>query len=58
MMVNIKNDNNVFCVRVGAIIYNKEKTHVLLQQPENKNFLLIPGGRLEIGENIDETIVR
>lgn len=58
MMVNIKNDNNTFCVRVGAIIYNKEKTHVLLQQPENKNFLLIPGGRLEIGENIDETIVR
>ena len=58
MMVNIKNDNNTFCVRVGAIIYNKEKTHVLLQQPESKKFLLIPGGRLEIGENIDETVAR
>ena len=49
----------MFFVLESELLYViKKKTHVLLQQPENKNFFLIPGGRLEIGENIDETIVR
>ena len=58
MMAKIKFDDACFSVRVGAIMYNKDKTHILMQQPDGKDFWLSPGGRLEIGEEINVDIAR
>lgn len=52
MDLKFKLDNNSFHARVSAIIYNKDKTKVLLFKVEDgRNFYLLPGGRIEFNED-------
>lgn len=43
-------DNNRFNARVSAIIYNEDKTKVLLFKMKDRNFFMLPGGRIEMNE--------
>ena len=58
MVITIKDDKNRFNFRVAAIIYNKEKTHILMQKQEGIDKLFFPGGRVEMHEDIDTAIKR
>ena len=52
MDLKFKLDNNSFHARVSAIIYNKDKTKVLLFKVEDgRDFYLLPGGRIEFNED-------
>lgn len=43
--------NNRFNARVSAIIYNKDKTKILLFKMGDRNFYMLPGGRIELNED-------
>lgn len=58
MIITIKDDDNRFGVRVGAIIFNKARTHIFVQRQKNHDFYMLPGGRLEIHENTLDAIKR
>ena len=59
MDLKIKIDNNSFHARASAIIYNKDKTKVLLFKVEDgRNFYLLPGGRIEFNEDSTTAIKR
>lgn len=52
MDLKFKLDNNSFHARASAIIYNKDKTKVLLFKVEDgRDFYLLPGGRIEFNED-------
>lgn len=52
MDLKIKINNNSFHSRSSAIIYNKDKTKVLLFKVEDgRDFYLLPGGRIELNED-------
>lgn len=52
MDLKIKIGNNSFHSRVSAIIYNKNKTKVLLFKVEDgRDFYLLPGGRIQFNED-------
>ena len=51
-------DNFRFNVRASALIYNKEKTKVLLFNIEGRDFYMLPGGRIEQLEESVNTIKR
>ena len=57
MVITIKEDGLRFGVRVGAVIYNEDKTKVLLEQ-QKENLYLFPGGRIDVLENSDIAIKR
>lgn len=52
MDLKFKIDNNSFHSRASAIIYNKDKTKVLLFKVEDgRDFYLLPSGRIEFNED-------
>ena len=51
MNLDYKIDNNRFNARVSAIIYNKDKTQILLFKMKDRNFYMLPGGRIEVNED-------
>ena len=52
MDLKFKIDNNNFHSRASAIIYNNDKTKVLLFKVEDgRDFYLLPGGRIEFNED-------
>ena len=52
MDLEVKVDNNSFHVRASAIIYNKDKTKVLLfKVNDGRDFYLLPGGRIKFNED-------
>lgn len=57
MVITMKDDTVRFGVRVGAIIFNKDHTKVLVQKQKHDIYML-PGGRLEILENSNVAIKR
>ncbi len=43
--------NNRFNARVSSIIYNRDKTKILLFKMKDRNFYMLPGGRIELNED-------
>ena len=59
MDLKIKINNNIFHSRASAIIYNKDKTKVLLfKADEARNFYMLPGGRIQHFEDSKTAIIR
>lgn len=56
MMISIKEDNTRFSARAGAIIYNEDRTKVLLENQDK--FYRFPGGRIDFGEDSKTAILR
>lgn len=50
MPITIIDGNNRFNCRAGAIIYNEERTKILLENQDNKR-LVFPGGRIDMNED-------
>ena len=57
MDITIKENGFRFGVRAGAIIYNEDKTKVLLENQGNGRFMF-PGGRINFFEDSFDTIIR
>lgn len=59
MDLDFSNENNRFNARVAAIIYNKDKTKVLLfKVDDGRDFYMLPGGRIEFNEDSNQAIKR
>ena len=57
-MVSYENNGNKFNFRVNGIIYNKDKTQILIHQIKGYDFWLLPGGRVELLEDTKTAVVR
>lgn len=57
MVITIKEEGTRFGARVGAIIYNQDKTKVLLENQDNGRYMF-PGGRIDVHEDSNTAIVR
>ena len=44
--IKYEKDNFSFAYRVSAIIYNKDKTKILLFRGNDTNFYMLPGGKV------------
>ena len=51
MDLEYKINNNHFNARVSAIIYNKDKTKVLLFKLDDRDYYLLPGGKIKFNED-------
>ena len=51
MDLDYKIDNNRFNARVSSIIYNNDKTKILLFKMKDCDFYMLPGGRIEMNED-------
>lgn len=57
MIITIEKDKTRFGVRAGAIIFNQDKTKILLESQENKRYMF-PGGRINTHEDSPTAITR
>lgn len=57
MIITMKEEGSRFGGRVGAIIYNKDKTKVLLENQDNGRYMF-PGGRIDVHEDSEKSIKR
>ena len=57
MVITIQEEGTRFGVRVGAIIYNEDKSKILLENQENKRYMF-PGGRIDVHEDSKYSIER
>ena len=57
MVITIKEEGTRFGCRVGAIIFNHDKTKILLENQQNKIFMF-PGGRIDVHEDSQTAIER
>ena len=59
MNIEFEKENNRFSARTSAIIYNYDKTKVLLFKVEDgRDYFLMPGGRIEFNEDSKSAIKR
>lgn len=58
MDIDIKKDNKRFSARVSTIIYNKDKTKILLFKIKDRDFYMFPGGRIKYYEDSLSAIKR
>ncbi len=58
MNLDYEINNNRFNARVSAIIYNCNKTKILLFKMNNREFYMLPGGRIELNEDSLSAIKR
>lgn len=58
MNLDYEIDNNRFNARVSSIIYNKDKTKILLFKMHDRDFYMLPGGRIEMNEDSLNAIKR
>lgn len=59
MNLDFTKENYRFNARVSAIIYNKDKTKVLLFKiNDGRDFYMLPGGRIELNEDSKTAISR
>ena len=59
MNLDFEKDNYRFNARVSAIIYNEDKTKVLLFKiNDGRDFYMLPGGRIELNEDSKTAITR
>ena len=56
MMISIEEDGARFSGRAGAIIYNEDKTKILLEN--QGRFYRFPGGRIDVHEDSQKAIKR
>lgn len=57
-MIVIKKDNEKFNFRVAALIFNESGSKVLIHRKDNQDFWVLPGGRVEMGEDSKKALVR
>ena len=57
MVITIKEDGMRFGCRTGAIIYNEDKTKILLEK-QGEDRYMFPGGRIDVHEDSDYAISR
>ena len=57
MMITISSKEGRFGCRSGAIIYNQDKTKVLMENQDNGRYMF-PGGRLDMHEDSKTAIIR
>ena len=57
MIITMKENGTRFGCRVGAIIFNEDKTKILLENQENGRYMF-PGGRIDVHEDSGNSIVR
>lgn len=59
MNLDFKNNNFRFNARAAALIFNKDKTKILLYKVDDgRDFFLLPGGRVKEFEDSKEAIKR
>lgn len=58
MDIKFINDDYQFLYRVSALIFNQDKTKVLLFNVEGRNFYMLPGGKVHQKEESKEAIKR
>lgn len=58
MDLEYKVGNDSFNARVSAIIYNKDKTKILLFKIDERDFYLLPGGKIKFNEDSLSAIKR
>ena len=59
MNIEFTNGNNRFSARASAIIYNYDKSKILLFRVEDgRDYYLLPGGRIEFNEDSKTAITR
>lgn len=56
--IRIKKNNYQFLLRTSAIIYNKDKSKILLFNSEGRDFYMLPGGKIRELETSQEAIKR
>lgn len=57
MIITMTEEGTRFGGRVGAIIYNENKTKILLENQNNKLYMF-PGGRIDVHEDSQNAIER
>ena len=57
MIITMKEEGSRFGGRVGAVIYNEDKTKVLLENQDNGRYMF-PGGRIDVHEDSANSIKR
>lgn len=57
MIITMTEEGSRFGGRVGAIIYNEDKTKILLENQKNKLYMF-PGGRIDVHEDSQNAIER
>ncbi len=50
-VITIRNEKERFLFRVAGMIYNQDKSKVLIHKTKIQESWILPGGRMEIGEN-------
>ncbi|MCZ7853385.1 NUDIX hydrolase [Agrobacterium salinitolerans] len=55
-MIRLERKPQLFSMRVAALIFQND--HVLVQRGVGDSYWALPGGRAEIGESSEETIIR
>lgn len=58
MDIKLENDDYKFILRSSAVIYNKDKTKVLLFKVKDKDFYTLPGGKIKQLETSIDAINR
>lgn len=58
MNLDYRIDNQRFNARVSSIIYNKDKTKILLFKMQDRDFYMLPGGRIKMNEDSLSAIKR
>ena len=58
MDIYIKDIKQQFIFRTSALILNKDKSKVLLFNVEGRSIYLLPGGKVQFGENSLDAIIR
>ena len=57
-MISYQDGNNKFNFRVSAIILDPSEKFVLIHKIKNRDFWLLPGGRMEICESTEDGLSR
>lgn len=56
--IRYKENNYQFHYRTSAIIYNKDKTKILLFKSSNRGFYMLPGGKVNELESSEDALKR
>ena len=57
MVITMQEEGTRFGARVGAIIYNEDKTKILIENQHDKRYMF-PGGRIDVHEDSKTAIER
>lgn len=57
-MIVIQKEKEKFNFRVAALVFNTEHDKVLIHRKKGHNFWMLPGGRVEMGEDTEISIKR